>query len=295
MREDDQGADRPIRPGHGCGGTGDHAVHEPRRGLRAGQRPGQLGAAVHRDGVRRDQVHTPRLQGQAVGDRSRGTGPGRGCTPAGHLVQVMLGHRRGLQRDLHDLVRGDHAQVSRGGQVRATLAGPLRKVRHRVAGHLAPGQVRSRRARLLARLAPALAPLRLRRRRRAAGQVISRRRHRGIPAVTAQTAPQIPDLRRQRHHVGPQLPDRCSLLRDHRVPCGARRATRCKRRQNGHNQPSLSSAPSDQADTLSRDRKDRRGQPARQITGPPPNSGKRRECLPWRALPAFSTHGRRRS
>ena len=133
---------RMIRPGshrsprHRGGGAGDHGVHEPGRGPGAGQRLDQLGAAVHRDGMRGDQVHAPRLQGQAVGDRPGAPRPParrpqvHPAAPAGHLVQVMLGHRRGLQRDVHDLVAGGHAQVSRGGQVRAARAGSIREVRH---------------------------------------------------------------------------------------------------------------------------------------------------------------------
>ena len=88
------------------------------------------------------------------------SGPGRRGRPvhppaaARHLVQVMLGHRRGDQRDVDQLVRGRHAQVRRAGQVRAARARPLREMRHRLVRVLAPGQVRARRAGLLARLAP---------------------------------------------------------------------------------------------------------------------------------------------
>ena len=202
-------------------------------------------------------------------DRPGDPGPGRGhspvhpAAPAGHLVQVMLSHRRGLQRDVHDLVRGGHAQVSRGAKVRAARARPGREVRHPLVRAPGPGQVRSRGAWLPAGLAPALTALRLRRRRRAAGQVIGGRGHRGIAAVTAQPAPQIPYLRRQRHHISPQLPDRGSLLLqharlicDHRVPGGTRLAARRRRRQNGHNQPSSSPPRSNQHDTPGRLRKD---------------------------------------
>jgi hypothetical protein len=88
----------------------------------------------------------------------------------------------------------------------------------------------------------ALIPLRLRRRRCAAGQVIGGGGHRGVAAVAVEPEPQLPDLGRQRHHVGPQFPDRrglllqyAGLLPDHRVPGGARRAPRRRRRQSGHN------------------------------------------------------------
>jgi hypothetical protein len=171
----------------------------------------------------------------------------------------VRGVDQALQRDVHDLVRGGHAQVSRGCQVRAAPARAPREVRHHVIRALGPGQVRSRGAWLLAGSAPTPAALRLRRRQCAAGQVITRRRHRGIPAVTAQTTLQIPDLRRQRHHMGPQLPDRGGLLlkhpgllADHRVPGSARRATRRRGWQANHNRPSSSPALSSQAATPGR-------------------------------------------
>ena len=258
VRQDDQAPDRLVRLRYRGGGAGDHGVHEPGRGLRAGESLDQLRAPVHRDRVRRHQVHTPCLQRQAVGDRPGGCRPGRGgspvhpAAPAGHLVQVMLGHRRGLQRDARNLVRGGHAQVSRSGQIRAAPARAGREMRHRLIRASGPGQVRSRGAWLLAGPAPALAALRLRRRRGAAGQVIGGWGHRGIPAVAAQPAPQIPDLGGQRHHVGPQLPDRRGLLRDHLIPGSARRATRCRRWQAAHNRPSSSPALSSQAATPGR-------------------------------------------
>ena len=111
-----------------------------------------------------------------------------------------------------------------------------------------PGQVRSRGAWLLAGLAPALA-FRLRRRRRAAWQVISRGGHRGIAAIAAQPAPQLPDR-------GSVLLQHAGLLGDHRTPGSARRATR-RRRQNGHNRPSSSPALSNQHDTPGRLQEDR--------------------------------------
>ena len=124
--------------------------------------------------------------------------------------------------------------------------------------------MRSRGTWLPAGPGPALAAPGFRRRRRAAGQVIGGRGHRGVAAVTAQPAPQVTDLRRERHHVGPQFPDRCGLLlqhagllRDHRIPGGARRADRCVRRQNGHNRPSSSPALSNQNDTPGRLQEDR--------------------------------------
>lgn len=176
----------------------------------------------------------------------------------------MLGHRRGLQRDVHDLVRGGHSQLNRSGQVRVARAGALREVQHPLIRAGGPREVRSRGAWLLAGLAPALAALRLRGRRLTAGQVIGRRGHRGVAAIAAQPAPQFPDLRRQRHDVGPQLPDRGGLLLQHagllcdrRVPGSARRATRRGRRQNGHNRPTSPPALSNQHDKPGRHPEDR--------------------------------------
>ena len=57
--------------------------------------------------------------------------------------------------------------------------------------------------------------------------------------------------------ASPQLLDRLPLLRDHRVPGGTRRATRRRWWQNGHNQPSLPPALSNQDDTLGQLGKDR--------------------------------------
>src|ERR1019366_6944815 len=94
-------------------------------------------------------------------------------------------------------------------------------------------------------------------------QVIGRRRHRGVAAVTAQPAPQLRDLSRQSRDIRPQLRD-ClrlllrypCLLGDHLIPGCARHAVRGGRWQTGHNQSSSSPADSNQADTLSRLRED---------------------------------------
>jgi hypothetical protein len=61
---------------------------------------------------------------------------------AGHLVQVMLDHRRGLQRDLHLLMGGRHPQVRGPFQRRAAHACSLREVRHRAVRAVRPGQAR---------------------------------------------------------------------------------------------------------------------------------------------------------
>ena len=64
-------------------------------------------------------------------------------------------------------------------------------------------------------------------RRLPAGQVIGARGHRGVPAVTAQAAPQLRDL-------GPQFLHRPPQLFDHPVAGGARPAPGSRRRQLGH-------------------------------------------------------------
>ena len=157
-RGDDQRPDQLVRVLDRGSGAGQQAVHEPRRGLRPGQRLDQLRAPVHRDDVRGHQVHAPGLQADPVGHGARRPGSGGRGGPvhpparAGHRVQVMLDDRRGHLRDLHLLVRGSHPQVHRAGQVRAAHARPPREMRHRPVGILAPGQVRARRARLLTRI-----------------------------------------------------------------------------------------------------------------------------------------------
>jgi hypothetical protein len=159
VREDDQAPDQLVRLRDRRGGPGDHRVHEPRRGPRTGQRLDQLRAAVHRHRVRNYQEHAPGPEIHPVGDRARGASarrrdrPVHPPAPARHLVHVMLDHLRRGQRDVHHLVRGRHAQIPRVRQGGTTLTGPLREVIHPLVRVLAPGQVRPRRPRLLARLA----------------------------------------------------------------------------------------------------------------------------------------------
>jgi hypothetical protein len=62
----------------------------------------------------------------------------------------MLDDRRGHLRDLDLLMGGSHPQARRGGQVCAVRPRPPREMRRRPAGIPAPGQMRARRARLLA-------------------------------------------------------------------------------------------------------------------------------------------------
>ena len=72
---------------------------------------------------------------------------------AGHFMQVMLDHLRGLQRDVHLLMEGRHPQARGRFQRRAALVRAVREVRRRAVRAGGPGQVRSRGALLLTRLA----------------------------------------------------------------------------------------------------------------------------------------------
>jgi hypothetical protein len=99
-------------------------------------------------------------------------------------------------------------------------------MRHRLTGILAPRQVRSRRARLLARVPlPPFVPLRLSRRRGPAGLVIQRRRQRRIPRVpgrrplqSRQPLLQLGDPRSQRCVLRRQHRDELTLQRRQRIP-----------------------------------------------------------------------------
>jgi hypothetical protein len=110
VRQDDQRPDQHVRRCGSGGSAGEHRVHEPRRGPGAAQRFDQLRAAVHRDGMRGDQEHAPRLQVQPIGDGPGCPGPSRGrrlvdppaCARQG--VQVMLDHPGRRERDLDLLV-----------------------------------------------------------------------------------------------------------------------------------------------------------------------------------------------
>jgi hypothetical protein len=107
-RQDDQRPDGLVRLRHRGGCPGDHRVDEPRRRPGAGQRFDQLRTAVHWDGVRSDQEHTPRLQVQPIRDSTCPRGRRRLVhppAPARHGVPVVLDHLRGCQRDL-DLLMG---------------------------------------------------------------------------------------------------------------------------------------------------------------------------------------------
>ena len=107
------------------------------------------------------------------------------CRPAAralHFVPVVLDGLRPRLGQVGDLVGVPHPQVAGTRQVSAAAATALREVRDDAVRDLPPGQERTRRAGLLARLAaavPALPALR----RLPPRQVISARRHRRVPAV----------------------------------------------------------------------------------------------------------------
>ena len=131
-----------------------------------------------------------------------------------------------ISRDLDLLMRGGHAQVGGAGQVRAARARSPREVRHRPSGSLAPGQVRPRRAGLLARLRafPCPAPASL------AGGVrpgwsSSRGRERGIPRVPRRRPLQPLHPRPQLGVGGLKLSDPSASA----AFCAASTATSCPR------------------------------------------------------------------
>ena len=131
-----------------------------------------------------DQEHAPRLEIRAVGHfrRADALWPGRPVdlpAPARHLVQVMLDHPRRGQRDLCLLMRGRHTQIPSACQRRAALTCPVREMRDGLIRVLAPGQVRARRPRLLARAAPPAFPAPVVALRRAAAWLIIHRRRQG--------------------------------------------------------------------------------------------------------------------
>ena len=129
---------------------------------------------------------------------------------AAGLVEVMLDAPCRHQRHLQLLERPDDAQVRRPGQVRPAPARPSGTVIDHLIG-FRPRHRRARRPRLLPAPALAAPAAPLPPGRHPSRQVIGRRRHRGVPAVTAQPAPQLRDL-------GPQLPDRPPQLTDQLIP-----------------------------------------------------------------------------
>ena len=140
----------------------------PADGAGAGQRRDQLGAPVHRDRMGDHQVHTPRLQVRPVGDRARRARARSRRRGAADLRRSQ--HRtacrscwitRGAhQRDLH-LLMAEPATPRSGAArpaPRRTGSGPAGNTATRSSGLAVPGQMRTRRPRLLALPARAIRP-----------------------------------------------------------------------------------------------------------------------------------------
>ena len=108
----DQGPDPVVHLGEQPRGAGEHAVHEPHRGGRPGQRLQQRHHAVRGNEVHHHQIHREGRQVRAVSDRTR-PGPLRPVggvhrpAPAHHLVLVVLGDPHADLRDLVGLVAVD--------------------------------------------------------------------------------------------------------------------------------------------------------------------------------------------
>ena len=157
---DDQRPDRHVRRGHRLGGALQQAVHPPVAGAGPGHRLDDIRAPLDRDVVHHHQEHAPGLEVQPVGDRARRARRFRGrarhvhpAAPAPGFMPVVLDGQRPRIRQVGDLVRIPHPQVSGAGQARAARAPTLREMIDDLVRVLAPGQVRTRRARLLAGLA----------------------------------------------------------------------------------------------------------------------------------------------
>ena len=140
----------------------------------------------------------------------------------------MLGARRAHRWDLMLLMRARHPQIGAVCQIRPASACSPREVRNRIVGILPPGQVRAGRARLLAPptfhgpvIGGSVG------RRRPARQVIGRRRHRRVRAVTRQQSfqpvqprPQLAVVRPQRLQLARLLlqPTRLTIKPDSLIP-----------------------------------------------------------------------------
>jgi len=202
-----------IRDHGGC--PGQAGVDEAHRDPGAGDVGDQLGASLGGHVLEHREIHRQGAQVRADAHR-RSACPFRAgrhmhlAALAAGLVEVMLDAACCHQRHLQLLERPDDTQVRRAGQVRPAPARARRAVIDHLIG-FRPRHRRARRPRLLpaAALAAPAAPLPLG--RHPSRQVIGRRRHRGVAAVTAQPAPQLRDL-------GPQLPDRPRQLTDQLIP-----------------------------------------------------------------------------
>ena len=256
--EDDQCPDQLVRRGDAPGGALEQGVHPAVRRPGAGQRLQDVRASLHGDVMHDHEEHAPGLQAQPVRNRSRRAGHSARWRRDVHLpahalhrVPVMLDRLcLDIRGDVSDLMRGVHAQVGGLRQVPPAPARARREVRDRVVGIVAPCQVRPGSAGLLTRT-PLPAGFLTLFRRHASRQVISRRRHRRVPAVTRQqpfqarqALLQVRDLRRQRRLP---LPQPGNLL----ITSGTARTTRDSSRYTGHKAGS-SAACSEQADTPGR-------------------------------------------
>ena len=229
-RGGDQGADQPHHlRGQGCR-LRQAGMDEAVRDGGAGHVGDQLPAPLHRDVLEDHQVNgqgpQPGADGQGgVRHARRARRDMRPAAGAAHFVQVVLDPLRRRGRDLLLLRRPGDAQVLRVRQVQAARAGTLRVMLLGPVRDL-PRHRRPRAARLLPPLLllrafrrPPLLP-----RHPPAGQVIRRRRHRGVPAVPRrrpqsrlQLLPQVSDHRLQRHDpLRLRLKPRC-LLTDQRI------------------------------------------------------------------------------
>jgi hypothetical protein len=218
-------------------------MDEPGRDLRPGDIGDQVPAPLDGHVLEHNQVHSQGPQARAHGHR-RVRHPRRArrhvlaAAAAQSPVQVMLDPPRGRPGDLQLLERAGHSPVLRTGQVRAALACSLWVM---IAGLIGfrPAHRRSRRARLLAALAPGrlLGSPPLLARRAAARGIIPRGRHRGITAVAGHGTlkpgdprPQLRDLR----HLRPQARDLRIQRSDLSIPSRAAIATWRRQGQTGH-------------------------------------------------------------
>ena len=196
----DQGPDPLVGLPQRFRGPGEQAVHEPHGRFSAGQRGQYLTAALGRQVMDDHEEHRPRLKDRPVLDFAGpgAVGPGGGVhppAPASDRVLVVLRDCCPHGGDL-DLLEGvHHAQIGATGQVRAARTSPVGEPVPMVVRAIGPGQVRSRRALLLAprpfRRRPVLAL-----RWPPAGFVVQAGRHRGVAAVARQQVFQL------RHLVG---------------------------------------------------------------------------------------------
>jgi hypothetical protein len=186
------------------GGAGQHAVHEPDRRGRAGQRLHQRRHPVRGQEVHHHQIHDEGLQIRAIPDRA---GPSalrarRGMHRAAaalNSVLVVLDDRHGHLRDLVLLVAVDHTEIAGTGQVITALAAALREPVAVIIRGAGPGQTRPGCPTLLAPIPPRHATLALLLRRRGLPRVvITRRRARRVLRVPRQQVLELGQPARQR-------------------------------------------------------------------------------------------------